>query len=80
MTFRHRYPFSASTIFAALIGVTWVTLLVPHLLPPVHSEVYVGRAQVVDVKPNIFWEAVADQVLVLVLVFPHVQHVPIWRK
>lgn len=36
-----------------------------------------GGAQVVDVKPNIFRHAIADQVLVLELVFAHVQHVPI---
>lgn len=51
----------------------------PNLLSPVHSEVDVGGAQVVDVKPDVFWETVPDQVLVLVLVFAHVQHVPVWE-
>lgn len=37
-------------------------------------------AQVVDVKPDIFWQAVADQVLVLVFILAHVEHVPIWWK
>ena len=36
-----------------------------------------GRAQVVNVEPNILRKAVSDQVLVLVLVFAHVHHVPI---
>lgn len=32
-------------------------------------------AQVVDVEPDVFGEAVSDQVLVFVLVFAHVEHV-----
>lgn len=52
----------------------------PNLLSPIHSEVDVGGAQVVDVKPYIFWKTVPDQVLVLVLVFAHVQHMPVWES
>lgn len=55
-------------------------LYCPNLLSPIHSEVDVGGAQVVDVKPDVFWETVPDQVLVLVLVFPHVQHMPVWES
>lgn len=37
-------------------------------------------AQIVDVEPNIFGQAVAYQVLVLVFILAHVEHMPIWWK
>ena len=35
------------------------------------------RAQVIDVKPYVFGEAITDQVLILELVFAHEHHVPV---